>query len=484
MLSHTLTDLARATGLPVIKRAAGAVTRLVPIPQPLLLVGPGSALRLVAAVAEFGHRRVFVVSDAQLARLGLLAPLTDALAAAGCAFEVYAEVEPDAPIPVVERGLVLMKRQRCDAVLAVGGGSVIDAAKVIALAAANRKPLRELAGYFRALHGPVPIYAVPTTAGTGSEVTVAAVISDPEAQRKLVVADTRIVPDMAALDPTLMTGLPPAVTAATGMDALTHAVEAYISQWATPATDRLALAAVGMVFANLPRACEQGSDLHAREQMALASTYAGMAFTRANVGNVHAIAHQLGARYHTPHGLANAIVLPHVLRFSLDAAPARLAALARRIGSADDGADDARLAARFVDAVQALGERVGIARTLAALQEADIPALAQAACHEADFNYPVPRVMSRADCEALLRQVLPGAQAAPRRARAGSVAGKRAATGAAKRTAGGAAKTTAKTTAKTNAKTATKTTGRLPATPPAASPRAGAAARRRAAAGA
>jgi alcohol dehydrogenase class IV len=439
MLSRTLTDLARATGLPVIKRAAGAVTRLVPIPQPLLLVGPGAALRLAAAVADFGHRRVLVVSDAQLAGLGLLAPLTDALAAAGCAVEVYAEVEPDAPIPVVERGLALMKRQRCDAVLAVGGGSVIDAAKVIALAAANRKPLRDLAGYFRALHGPVPIYAVPTTAGTGSEVTVAAVISDPAAQRKLVVADTRIVPDMAALDPTLMTGLPPAVTAATGMDALTHAVEAYISQWATPATDRLALAAVGMVFANLPRACAHGSDLHAREQMALASTYAGMAFTRANVGNVHAIAHQLGARYHTPHGLANAIVLPHVLRFSLEPAAPRLAALARRIGiAAADDADDATLAARFVDAVQGLGERVGIARTLAALQEADIPALAQAACHEADFNYPVPRVMSRDDCAALLRQVLPAAQPARRRARAAqgdAAAGQRAAKPAAKRAA-------------------------------------------------
>jgi alcohol dehydrogenase class IV len=300
-------------------------------------------------------------------------------------------------------------------VLAVGGGSVIDAAKVIALAATNPKALRDLAGYFRGLHGPLPVYAVPTTAGTGSEVTVAAVISDPDAQRKLVVADTRLVPDMAALDPTLMVGLPPAVTAATGMDALTHAIEAYISQWATPATDRLALAAVGMVFAHLPRACEHGDDLHARERMALASTYAGMAFTRANVGNVHAIAHQLGARYHTPHGLANAIVLPHALRFALEPAAARLAALARRVGVASGDGDDAAQAARFVDAVQALGDRVGIPRTLDALRDDDIAALAQAACREADLNYPVPRVMSRDDCEALLRRVLPGGGVARRR---------------------------------------------------------------------
>lgn len=404
MISHTIGDLARHMGLPALKRAAGAVTRLVPIPQPVLMVGPGAAVRLAEALGDFGHRRILVVTDAQIVRLGLLAPLTDALQRVGRGFVVFDEVEPDAPIPVVERGLELMRRDACDAVLAVGGGSVIDAAKVIAMAAANRKKPAALAGYFRGLHGPVPIYAVPTTAGTGSEVTVAAVISDPEQQRKLVVADTRIVPDMAALDPTLMTGLPPAVTAATGMDALTHAVEAYISQWASPATDRLALAAAGMVFTHLPRAFAQGDDLLARERMALAATYAGMAFTRANVGNVHAIAHQLGARYHTPHGLANAIMLPHVLRFSLGPAAPRLAALARHVGAAGDDVADAVAAQRFVDAVQSLNDRLAIPRRLDALRADDVEALARAACREADLNYPVPRVMGLDDCAARQRR--------------------------------------------------------------------------------
>ena len=151
---------------------------------------------------------------------------------------------PDAPIPVVEQGLALFRAEACDGIVAFGGGSVIDTAKVIGLAAANRKRPRELAGYFRGRHGPVPIYAVPTTAGTGSEVTVAAVISDPDEGRKYVVADTRIVPDMAALDPRVMVGLPSDITAATGMDALTHAIESYLSGWATPHTDRLARAAV------------------------------------------------------------------------------------------------------------------------------------------------------------------------------------------------------------------------------------------------
>ena len=334
MQKDLISDRARALGLRTLKRAAGAVSRLVPIPPPVLLVGPGAALRLGQAVAGFGHRRVLLVTDAVITQLGLAGPLTDALAAAGVLVTVFDGVTPDAPIPVLEQGLALFTAEKCEAIVAFGGGSVMDAAKVIGLAAANGKHPRELVGYFKGRHGPAPIYAVPTTAGTGSEVTVAAIISDPEAGQKMMVADSRLVPEMAALDPTLMTGLPPAITAATGMDALTHAVEAFISQWATPYTDRMALAAVGMVWEHLPRAWHDGSDLVAREQMALASTYAGLAFTRANVGNVHAIAHQLGGRYHTPHGLANAIMLPGVLRFSLpEAAPqAGPAGAARRPG--------------------------------------------------------------------------------------------------------------------------------------------------------
>jgi alcohol dehydrogenase len=241
---------------------------------------------------------------------------------------------------------------------------------------------------------------VPTTAGTGSEVTVAAVISDPEAGQKLVIADTRLVPAMAALDPSLMTGLPPAVTAATGMDALTHAVEAFLGQWATEATDRMALAAVGLVYENLRVAYRNGKDLEARERMSLAATYAGLAFTRANVGYVHAIAHQLGGKYHTPHGLANAMLLPHVLRFLAPAVTKRLArlALAARVGSEKER-----------PAVEKLGRDLGIPRTLDALKAKDIPALAKAACWEADTNYPVPKYMSPEVCEGIIRHLLPGA---------------------------------------------------------------------------
>ncbi|MGB2817347.1 MAG: iron-containing alcohol dehydrogenase, partial [Burkholderiaceae bacterium] len=312
-MTNRFGDLTRTVGLPVVKKAAGLATRLLPIPQPTLLVGPGASARLGQAIGAFGHRKILVVSDGVVAGLGLMKSFLDALQAGGTAVVVYDEITPDAPIPLIEKGIDLYRRKGCDAIVAFGGGSVMDAAKTIGLAAANNKHPRKLVGYFKGLHAPPPLYAVPTTAGTGSEVTVAAVISDPAHERKLVIADTRIVPQMAALDPLLMAGLPPAVTAATGMDALTHALEAYLGDWSTEYTDRMALAAVAMIFENLPRAYERGGDLVAREQMALASTYAGMAFTRANVGNVHAIAHQLGGKYHTPHGLANAIMLPHVL---------------------------------------------------------------------------------------------------------------------------------------------------------------------------
>jgi alcohol dehydrogenase len=283
----------------------------------------------------------------------------------------------------------------------------MDASKAIAVASSNPKPLNQLAGYLKGLRPPAKIYAVPTTAGTGSEVTVAAVISDPVTHKKLVIVDPRMVPKMAALDPALMTGLPPHITAATGIDALTHAIEAFVGNWCTPYSDGMALSAVGLIFENLRTAYTDGKNLEAREKMSLASTYAGFAFTRANVGYVHAIAHQFGGRYHTPHGLANAIMLPHVLKYSHPAIVDRLAllAVAAKLGTQDEDAEV--LAQKFLDAVDQLNHDLGIPLYLSALKEADIPALAKAACWEAHTGYPVPRYMSQDQCEDLIRQVLP-----------------------------------------------------------------------------
>jgi alcohol dehydrogenase len=407
-------EVVRSVGLSTAMRAAGVVTGLLPIPQPLLLVGAGASRRLGEALCGFGYRKILIVTDPLVARMGLPKALTAALAKGGAAHVVFDEITADAPIPLIEKGIAFFTRQRCDAIVAFGGGSPMDAAKTIALSVANRKPPRQLVGYFRGLRAPIPLYAVPTTAGTGSEVTVAAVVSDPETNRKLVIADTRLVPAMAALDPLLMIGLPRPVTAATGMDALTHAVEAFVGHWSTAQSDRMALAAVGMIYENLRVAYRNGRNLAAREQMALAATYAGLAFTRANVGYVHAIAHQLGGRYHTPHGLANAIMLPHVLEFLSPAITRKLATLAVRAKAGREGERPTVLAKKFLASVKALSRDIGIPRELDALTEEDIPELARAACWEADTSYPVPRYMSPEICAGLLRKVLPKS---PRRAK-------------------------------------------------------------------
>ena len=407
MISDLLSDSVRATGLGALFKGAGLITRFIPIPQPTLLVGPGSSARLGQAIAGFGHQKILIVTDSIISKLGLLKGMTDALTAGGADFVVFDEITPDAPIPLIERGIDFYKQHGCDAIVAFGGGSSMDASKAIAVSISNPKPLSQLAGYLKGLRAPVRIYAVPTTAGTGSEVTVAAVISDPANHKKLVIVDPRMVPKMAALDPELMTGLPPHITAATGIDALTHAVEAFVGTWKTPYSDGMALSAVGLIFENLLTAYRDGKNLQAREKMVLASTYAGFAFTRANVGYVHAIAHQFGGKYHTPHGLANAIMLPYVLKYSHPNITSKLAQLAVRARVGKEGEDEEVLAQKFLDAVDQLNQDLGIPATLEALKESDIPSIAKGALWEAHTGYPVPRYMSQDVCENLIRQALP-----------------------------------------------------------------------------
>lgn len=381
------------------------VSKFLPDRVPVTFVGADAVRELCGSIADSGIRRVLIVTDAMLVEIGIVGRVTASLGASGVAWSVYPGVEPDPTTDQVEAGLAQLEREKCDAVLAVGGGSPMDAAKMIAALASNGRPLAKLEGMLRVRKLPLPLFAIPTTAGTGSEATVAAVVSDPVSHAKKFYLDPKLMPSMAALDPTLMTGLPPAVTAATGMDALTHAVESFVAKTATPQTEAYARIAVRLVFENLPKAYENGSDLAARRAMALASYYAGIAFTRTSVGYVHAIAHNFGALYRTPHGLANAIALPHVLEFSKSEARPRLAQLADVIGLA--GGSQADKAEAFIDAVRDLMARVGIPATLSALRAEDIATIAERACAEAYMNYPVPRLMAREECETLLRRILP-----------------------------------------------------------------------------
>lgn len=386
-------------------KLAGKALALV-IRMPEVFAGPGSSLLLCDAISGTGVRRLLIVTDAMLVKIGLVEPLRQRLSELGLAVSIYDGVLPDPTVDQIEAGLAQLRQEACTAILAIGGGSAMDAAKLIAARATNDKPVAKMTGVFKLGKAPLPMYAVPTTAGTGSEVTVAAVVSDPASKSKLPVIDPKLLPLMVALDGGLMTGLPPAVTAATGMDALTHAIEAYISGIVLPETDQLALEATTLIMRHLPRVMADGKNADSRQMMARASYRAGLAFGRAGVGYVHGIAHNLGAHYHIPHGLANAIVLPYVLEYSKSVCIERLAELARVSGLAGENASAEQLADRLIAHIRTLNRQFDIPEKLKALQEADIPAIAAAALHEAHFTYAVPRYMDQATCERLLRQLM------------------------------------------------------------------------------
>ena len=398
----------RLLALRLVKVLKKPLAKWVPIPRPVLFVGVGSTARLCGLIGGSGARRTLIATDAVLVRLGLVDPVRRALESEGIDVAVFDGIVPDPPEEVLQAGLSAVRAHGSDSILALGGGSSIDAAKVIAAMATSGKSPARLVGMLKVGKPPLPLFAVPTTAGTGSEVTVVAVVTDSAKHEKKVVIDPKLVPVAAALDPEMMKGMPQSITAATGMDALTHAVEAFQGGWQQADTRMLCVSAVKLVFANLPRAYSQGNDLEAREGMALASLYGGLAFTRAAVGYVHAFAHKLGGMYGVPHGLANAILLPRVLDFSRDSpqSEARLAELAVAIGAGSPSEPAAALAQRFVERVRELNRTVGIPDSVAALRAEDIPAIARAARIEAAGDYPVPKNMSRGDAEALLTDCL------------------------------------------------------------------------------
>jgi alcohol dehydrogenase class IV len=392
----------------LVKPFQWPTSRVVPIPRPTTFVGPGSALKLCDAIAQFGLKRVLIVTDAVLVKLGIVEPLRAALAERGVDVAVHDGITPDPTYPVLQAGYEAARAHRSDAILAIGGGSAIDAAKVIGAMVVSGKSPAKLIGMLKVGKPMLPLFAIPTTAGTGSEVTVAAVVTDPVRHVKSAVIDPKLVPLAAALDPLLMQGMPKPITAATGMDALTHAVEAYTNRWPHADTAQHCAAAVRMIFANLQRACDNGDDLRAREAMALASFYAGLAFTKAYVGYVHAFSHKIGGMYGVPHGLGNAITLPYVLDFLKDSplARARLAELAVVIGAGAANEPQAALAQRFIDRVRDLNRAVGIPDKLAALRPVDVTEIARAAMIEAARDYPVPKNMSLGEAETLLRRLL------------------------------------------------------------------------------
>lgn len=374
---------------------------LTKLPPQQVFSGQGSTNKLCQHIYRLGYRRVLIVTDKPLVELGLLKPIEEQFKNLGVDCHIYDGVQPDPTFEVVKDGLTAQQTQQSDAILAVGGGSSMDSAKIIAAAATNGGDIHAVIGYFKIKLPVLPLFVVPTTAGTGSEVSVGAVITDTEAQEKTATGDGKLVPQGVALDPGLQTGLPPHITAATGMDALTHAVEGYISSWASPENDAHVRAAIKLIFDNLPKAYADGSDIEAREAMCMAAFYGGLSINSCLVGNVHAIAHQLGGLYHTPHGLANAIVLPHVLAMSKSAASARLAELADLLGLGQPADSESHRAQLFIDAVRDLNEELGIPEGHEKLLRSDFDRICEGACKEG-WGYPAPVLMSQDQCHQIL----------------------------------------------------------------------------------
>ena len=349
-------------------------------------------------------RRVLLVTDENLRKIGGTAPLEEALEQTGVFCAVYDETVPNPTVANAEAAREKYLVNGCEAVIAFGGGSPMDCTKALcARIARPDRSLLQMKGLLKVRRATPLLIAVPTTAGSGSETTLAAVITDEKSHHKYVINDFALIPSYAVQDPAVTATLPRAVAAATGMDALTHAVEAFIGRSTTKETRADALKAVELIFRHLEKVCENGAE-EDREQMLYASFLAGKAFTRSYVGYVHAVAHSLGGAYGTPHGETNAILLPHVLRAYGEAAEHKLALLADAAGIGGSG--EKEKAAAFIAAIEAMNRRLGIPDAIGELKEEDIPALARRADKEANPLYPVPRLMDAKELESLYRAVL------------------------------------------------------------------------------
>lgn len=346
-------------------------------PKPAAYVAPGAITELPGVVRGTGAAEVLVVTDSALAATPVIPAVTGVLAAAGIPARVFAGVHPNPTTDDITAGADSVGNP--DTVLvAVGGGSPIDAAKGIALAAVNPRRGRDLDYRNDFEHPALPLIAIPTTAGTGAETNAFGVVTDPATHRKFYVGHASAMPAAAILDPELTVGLPPGVTAATGIDAMTHALECYLSAHPNPWSDGIALQVIRMVAANLPRAYADGTDLDARSGLLLAAHMAGVAMANTGLGLAHAIGHSLGGRWNIAHGVTLSLVLPDVLRFSLPVRSARLADIAFALGAGDTHASQEHNAVAAIDAIAALQERVGLTRRLTdfGITEADFATIA------------------------------------------------------------------------------------------------------------
>ncbi len=352
-------------------------------------------------------KKILIVTDPGIVACGLMTKITSVLAKEKISYSVYDQTSANPTVRNVEEALALYQKEHCQALLAIGGGSAMDCAKALgARISCPKKTLGQLKGTLHVLHRIPLLIAVPTTAGTGSENTLAAVITDSEKKHKYVLNDFVLIPRYAILDAELTYSLPPHLTATTGMDALTHAVEAYIGRSTTKETREKALLAVKTIYQNIETAYHDGHNHAARDQMLNAAYLAGFAFSRSYVGYVHAVAHSLGGQYNIPHGLANAVLLPEVLESYGSCIHKKLHMLGCAAGVCTEQDSIKAGAGKFIASIRTLNKNMGIPDFLSGIQERDIETMSVHAAKEANPLYPVPKLMTRKELEAFYRLIL------------------------------------------------------------------------------
>ena len=378
------------------------------IKEPKVISKEGAIKEAPKLIKEKNLSKPLVVTDKGIHQIGLLSPLFESLKDNKLEYAYFYDVVANPTIKNVNDGLKVFKDNNCDSIIVVGGGSAMDCAKMIgALAVKKNASVEKLKGILKVRKALPFLIAVPTTAGTGSETTLAAVIVNEETHHKYAINDPHLIPKYALLDPTLLVGLPPKITSTTGMDALTHAVEAYIGRSNTKKTKKCALEAIKLIHENLFESYKNGQNLVSRENMQKASYLAGVAFTRAYVGYVHAIAHSLGGKYNVPHGLANAIILPYVLEEFGKKAYKKLAELSDLLSLCEKSSTKEEKAKSFIAWIKELNRSMEIPEKFDIIfNEKDVDEMIKNALKEANPLYPVPKEFFREDFERIYRTIL------------------------------------------------------------------------------
>ncbi len=375
--------------------------------EPVMLTGENSTSEIGKIFKRHQISCVLLVTDKGITSRKLHQSSLKALEQSNIKCVIYDKTVPNPTIDNIEEGLKIYIENGCQGILTIGGGSAMDCAKGIGARVANpNKTISQMRGILKVTHKIPILVAVPTTAGTGSETTLAAVITDSKTHEKYAINDPKLIPHYAVLDPVLTLSLPPSLTASTGMDAFVHAIEAYIGKSNTRHTEKNAELATKLIIENLQKAFDDGSDINAREKMQQASFFAGVAFSRAYVGNVHAIAHTLGGQYQVPHGFANAVILPYVLKYYGKTIYKRIDKLCRKVGFLDDIKSKQEKTEKFIEYIESLNKKFGFPQEIEQLKEEDIEMLAKRADKEANPLYPVPMVFSLKDFENIYRMLL------------------------------------------------------------------------------